>query len=294
MGNRIELTLLTLMLLVLIGCGGGPAPTPDLVATEVAVQRAAAATLTAEAPTPPMPTDTPRPTDTPVLPPTPAAVPSEAAVSTPQPPDATPPPARIEARVIDIIDGHTIEVDIGGQSHRVCYVGITTPETSQRGGKEATEENRRLVEGQIVQLEKGVSETDEQGRLLRYVYLGDLLINAELVRRGYAQAATDPPDVAFADLFGQLEQEAREAARGVWAEPTPIPASPTPPATPTPIPPAPPIPKPAPAWNCSGNRYNCGDFASCEEVMSYWYACPGDPSWLDGDNDGRPCESLCR
>lgn len=90
---------------------------------------------------------------------------------------------------------------------------------------------------------------------------------------GYANAATYPPDVAYADLFVQLEGEARTAGRGWWA--------------------APPIPTSGATWNCTGNIYNCSDFSSCAEVMSYWNACPGDPSRLDGDHDGVPCESLC-
>jgi len=79
--------------------------------------------------------------------------------------------------------------------------------------------------------------------------------------------------VAFSDLFVQLEREAREDRTGLWAAPTPTVGS---------------------AWNCHGNLYNCGDFSSCAQVMSYWHACPGDPSRLDGDHDGVPCESLCR
>ena len=55
-----------------------------------------------------------------------------------------------------------------------------------------------------------------------------------------------------------------------------------------------PVQQPAAAsWNCNGNLYNCRDFGSCSLVMSYWNTCPGDPSRLDSDNDGRPCESLC-
>jgi hypothetical protein len=46
-------------------------------------------------------------------------------------------------------------------------------------------------------------------------------------------------------------------------------------------------------WNCSRNRYNCNEFAGCSEIMSYWNSCPGDPSNLDGDSDGRPCETQC-
>lgn len=88
---------------------------------------------------------------------------------------------------------------------------------------------------------------------------------------------------------------------------TPVPPTPTPiPPSPTPIPPTPtatntllPTPTSTPKrhkkkWDCDGDLYNCGDFSSCEEVMSYWNACPGDPSRLDGDKDGIPCESLCK
>lgn len=46
-------------------------------------------------------------------------------------------------------------------------------------------------------------------------------------------------------------------------------------------------------WDCSTD-YNCSYFgSSCAQVMSYWNACPGDPSNLDDDNDGKPCESIC-
>ncbi len=85
--------------------------------------------------------------------------------------------------------------------------------------------------------------------------------------------------------------------------PTPTLTSPPPPtATDTPLPtPGPPTPVPPTntpssggGWNCSGNLYNCSNFSSCEEVMDYFLACPGDPSRLDGDNDGTPCESLCQ
>ncbi len=174
------------------------------------------------------------------------------------------------AQVVRIVDGDTIDVQIGGQTLRVRYIGMNTPETGQPCAAEATNYNAELVMGKTVTLVKDVSETDRYGRLLRYVYVGEIFINAELVRQGYANAATYPPDVAHADLFVQLQAEARAAGRGCWAAPT------------------------STTWNCSGNIYNCSDFSSCDQVMSYWNACPGDPSWLDGDNDGIPCESLCR
>jgi|GEM_PF-3196719 len=46
-------------------------------------------------------------------------------------------------------------------------------------------------------------------------------------------------------------------------------------------------------WICSGDRFDCSDFSSCLEVRNYFSMCGGDPSRLDEDNDGIPCESLC-
>lgn len=48
------------------------------------------------------------------------------------------------------------------------------------------------------------------------------------------------------------------------------------------------------AWNCNGNLYNCPFFENrCGDLAAYWAACPGDPSKLDDDKDGRPCELTC-
>lgn len=147
-------------------------------------------------------------------------------------PTATPPTPALatEASVVRVIDGDTIEVDIGGTLYKVRYIGINTPETVHptRGeepyGKEASAKNRELVDGKVVRLERDVSEADKYGRLLRYVWVGDLFVNAELVRLGYAQVVTYPPDVKYQDLFLQLQREAREAGRGLWgtqaAQPT--------------------------------------------------------------------------
>lgn len=55
----------------------------------------------------------------------------------------------------------------------------------------------------------------------------------------------------------------------------------------------PPAQQPSTQWNCNGDVYNCGDFSTCAEVMSYFNTCPGDQSDLDGNENGVPCESLC-
>jgi micrococcal nuclease len=152
---------------------------------------------------------------------------------------------RTEAAVVEVVDGDTIKIDVGGQIKTVRYIGIDCPETVDPNspvewmGPEARDANRELVGGKAVYLEKDVSETDKYGRLLRYVFLENgTCVNAELVRIGYAQVSTQPPDVRYQDLFLSAQREARQAARGLWGPaPTPIPppANPPPP-TATPVP----------------------------------------------------------
>lgn len=119
------------------------------------------------------------------------------------------------------VDGDTIELADGS---RVRYIGIDTPETVhpskpvQCFGKEASDFNRLLVEGQPVRLERDLTDIDTYGRLLRYVYLEDgTFVNLELVRQGYASVVTYPPDVAHAAEFQAAQREAREAGRGLWS-----------------------------------------------------------------------------
>jgi hypothetical protein len=89
--------------------------------------------------------------------------------------------------------------------------------TFYASGREATEVNRQLVDGQRVRLELDAQVRDQYGRLLAYVWVGNVMVNAELVRRGYAQVMTIPPNVKHAELFVRLQREAREAGRGLWA-----------------------------------------------------------------------------
>jgi micrococcal nuclease len=131
---------------------------------------------------------------------------------------------RLRAEVERVVDGDTIVVRLDGRSERVRYIGIDTPETHhpdkpvQRFGPEATEANRRLVEGRTVLLELDVEPRDKYGRLLAYVYLEDgTFVNASLVEDGYARLMTIPPNLKHTDLFRRLLREAREAERGLWA-----------------------------------------------------------------------------
>lgn len=131
------------------------------------------------------------------------------------------------AKVVRVIDGDTIEVDIKGELKKVRFVGINTPETVdprrsvQCFGKEASAKTKELLDGKEVILEKDISETDKFGRLLRFVFLKleggqTLFVNDYLVREGYAFASTYPPDVKEAQRFKEAQAEAREAKLGLW------------------------------------------------------------------------------
>jgi len=137
---------------------------------------------------------------------------------------STGPPSGLTTGVVTrVIDGDTIHVNIGGWIYKVRYIGIDTPETKHPQkpvewmGKEAAAKNEELVGGKVVGLEKDVSQSDKYGRLLRYVWIGDLMVNAELVRLGFAYVSTYPPDVKYQKRFLKLQREARENGRGLWS-----------------------------------------------------------------------------
>ena len=150
-------------------------------------------------------------------------------------PTPTTPPGMTQARVVSVVDGDTIRVSISGQVFTLRYIGMNTPERDQPYYDEATAQNAALVSGKTVFLEKDVSETDRYGRLLRYVHADGIFVNAELVRLGYAQAGTYPPDIKYNHLFFQLEREARQGNRGLWCLPPTPTTTPRSEGTPAPL-----------------------------------------------------------
>ena len=129
---------------------------------------------------------------------------------------------RIEAYVVEVVDGDTARMRIAGREQSVRYIGIDTPESVIPGeapecfGKRAAALNRELVEGEEATLVLGAERRDRYDRLLAYVYAGDLFVNAEIVRRGFARTLAIAPNTDFADRFARLQQAAANAGRGLW------------------------------------------------------------------------------
>jgi micrococcal nuclease len=130
--------------------------------------------------------------------------------------------ASLEGTVVRVVDGDTIHVRLGERVEKVRYIGVNTPEVhhprkgEEPGGRAAMAVNRTLVDGRKVLLETDVQARDRYGRLLAYVWVGDVMVNAELLRRGYAQVMTIPPNVRHQALFVKLQRDARDAERGLW------------------------------------------------------------------------------
>lgn len=122
--------------------------------------------------------------------------------------------------VVRVIDGDTIVLE-GGEHLR--YIGMDTPEIGQPYYQEAKIANEELVLGKKVRLEKDVSERDRYKRLLRYVYIDNIFVNAELVKKGVARAKAYPPDTKHLKEFEALEKEAILEGKGLWSLKAPLP-----------------------------------------------------------------------
>jgi micrococcal nuclease len=116
-------------------------------------------------------------------------------------------------KVEEVIDGDTI-VLLGGE--RIRFIGMNTPEEGMYFYAEARDVLKIMILGKEVWLEKDVSEYDQYGRKLRYVYHGDIFVNLEMVKRGFANIFTYPPDVKYTEQFLEAERYARKNDLGLW------------------------------------------------------------------------------
>jgi endonuclease YncB( thermonuclease family) len=125
-------------------------------------------------------------------------------------------PERVPATVTRMFDGRTIAVDINGIEHTVRYIGLDIPEYGNVYYELAIEANRQWIGGQEVLLESDKIETDSEGRLLRYVWFGEAMINLNLLASGLAKASATDANNRYSDYFHDLEAQARSRNIGIW------------------------------------------------------------------------------
>jgi len=195
MPTHPDLPVLALTTAFIVAACASSSPTSETAATPVP---STSASQSVTSPTPPSP-------DTVITAPT-------SGDPDPTPPDAEP------ATVVSITDGDTIRVSIeGGPETAVRLIGINSPETGECLAEEAARGLSDLAPvGTAIGMTRDVSEVDEFGRLLRYLWRDGMSVNEEMVRRGLAMARRYPPDTTMAETLEQAQDEARESQAGLW------------------------------------------------------------------------------
>lgn len=133
-------------------------------------------------------------------------------------------------RVVAVTDGDTIRARVSHRVESIRLIGVDAPEVGSGAepyGQQAREFARSSLLQRHVWLELDVRQRDSFGRLLAYVWLvppdrrdaaaPEHMFNAVLIREGYGQVMTIPPNVRYSSWFARLQEEARQARRGLWA-----------------------------------------------------------------------------
>lgn len=177
-----------------------------------------------------------------------------------------------------VIDGQTLEVTLNGIAVQVQFAGVKFSQDSPTDGSFL--ESR--IAGQPVVLVKDVTDSDANGRLVRYVFAGGTFVNDELVRQGFARADYNTADRACIIPFQISEQQARIDRLGIWQS-TPVPT-----ATFIPL-----VTLDTSQQSCDCSRkYTCNDFQTHAAAQTCFNACNDYSSKLDEDHNGIACETL--
>jgi micrococcal nuclease len=120
-----------------------------------------------------------------------------------------------------IINGDTIRLDTG---EIVKYIGIEAPELNTKEGgpeffaRQASRQNQKLVLLKKVRLEFDKEKKDSEGRVLAYVFVKNVFVNAELIKLGYAKTNIVPPNDKYKNMFLDYEKKAKQSEKGLWQE----------------------------------------------------------------------------
>jgi micrococcal nuclease len=120
-------------------------------------------------------------------------------------------------RSVKVVDGDTLDVECSGETIRVRLLRVDTPERKDAGFEGARDALASLVEGEKLRLEfeeEGVAARGNYGRLLAYIFVGDLFVNEELIRDGWSEFWTKYGRGRYADVLEAAEDGAEPRARG--------------------------------------------------------------------------------
>ncbi len=118
--------------------------------------------------------------------------------------------------VSEVIDGDTFKTD---SDKTIRLLGINAPEITDPGGDLAKEFLRNMILNKNIILKRDITEKDDYGRYLFYVYCGNIMVNKEMVRCGLAETRFFPPDTLFKKEFQKVEKIAIRNKKGLWTFP---------------------------------------------------------------------------
>lgn len=208
---------------------------------------------------------------------------------------------RILAKVIRVVDGDTLEVNISGKEEKVRLLLIDTPETVDPNkpvepfGPEASDFTKKALTDKNVELEFDVQERDQYGRLLAYAWIDGKTHNERLLENGLAQVVVYQPNIKYVDHFRIVQKNAQAAKVGIWGQPSALDPQPQKQEPTTQKPNKQPKPQPASKWTEADFALDkdCKDFSSSREATEFMNSSVkagyGDHR-LDRDHDGIACE----
>ena len=110
-----------------------------------------------------------------------------------------------EAFVTQVIDGDTFQINTG---EYVRLIGINAPERTEKYYDDSRLFLYSLINNKSIFLESDLDNRDNYGRLLRYAYSSQgLMINSELVKRGYAIPMEVIPNLKYRELISNSYQQ---------------------------------------------------------------------------------------
>jgi len=219
--------------------------------------------------------------------------------------------------VVSVTDGDTVRINLNGKEVPVRLIGIDTPEIShpsepvQCYGPEAKKALEELILNKEVILEKDISDKDQYDRYLRYLWIGEVMINEYMTQNGYGFASAYPPDIKYQNRINAGEQAAKSALKGLWSkdtcngdvytgtykDPNKNVTELTQPTTNTNSTYVAPVVSTTPQNNNSSTytcncKKTCPQMSSCAEAQYQLNICGC--SARDGDDDGIACDSDCQ
>jgi micrococcal nuclease len=219
------------------------------------------------------------------------------ATSTPELPDGAacvPANLRERALVVEVPDGSSLKVVRHEQPFTIRYVGMRAPYfglKSEPFGPEAAIFNKSMVQNQIITMVQDVTDQNQSYELPRYVFAGNRFVNYELVRLGYAEAVSAPPDTSCDAVLLQAQNSAQKERLGMWKDFVPtVPVTMMPSADLTASPTVTVVAGPC---ECKGPDLDCVDFTTRTDAQTCYDYCKslglGDIFLIDVDQDGIAC-----